>query len=69
MTPLGAGLVFLIGFFVINTDEETWHPGLVDGLKVMPLHQHNGENIALVKWAPHTVFNPHKHWDGEEIFG
>ncbi|MDC0644906.1 cupin domain-containing protein [Alphaproteobacteria bacterium] len=53
--------------FVINTNEATWHPGLVYGLEVMPLHQHDGENIALVKWAPHTVFNPHKHWGGEEI--
>jgi anti-sigma factor ChrR (cupin superfamily) len=33
----------------------------------MPLHQHDGENVALVKWAPNTQFNPHKHWGGEEI--
>ena len=34
----------------------------------MPLHQHEGETIALVKWEPNTQFNAHKHWGGEEIF-
>lgn len=53
---------------VKNTNEEDWHQGLVDGLKVMPLHNHEVENIALVKWAPNTQFNPHKHFGGEEIF-
>ncbi|RVU85941.1 cupin [Leucothrix sargassi] len=52
----------------INTNTNEWLPGLVDGLQVMPLHQHINENVALVKWAPNTVFNPHKHWGGEEIF-
>ncbi len=53
---------------VINTQNQPWHQGLVDGLKVMPLHEFKGEQIALVKWAPHTQFQPHKHWGGEEIF-
>ncbi|MEM1391261.1 MAG: cupin domain-containing protein, partial [Pseudomonadota bacterium] len=26
------------------------------------------EGVALVKWEPGTVFNPHRHWGGEEIF-
>jgi anti-sigma factor ChrR (cupin superfamily) len=51
----------------VNTSAQTWHPGLVDGLTVMPLHQHEGENVALVKWAPNTQFKAHKHWGGEEI--
>ena len=25
-------------------------------------------NTALVRWAPGTVFNPHRHHGGEEIF-
>ena len=53
--------------FSTNTNAKSWHPGIVDGLSVMPLHQFENENIALVKWDPHTQFNPHKHWGGEEI--
>jgi anti-sigma factor ChrR (cupin superfamily) len=34
----------------------------------MPLHSYGTENVALVKWAPGTEFQPHKHWGGEEIF-
>ncbi|MEL0172828.1 MAG: cupin domain-containing protein [Gammaproteobacteria bacterium] len=51
----------------INTNNETWLPGLVDGLSVMPLHHFKTEHAALVKWAPNTIFNPHQHWGGEEI--
>ena len=50
---------------IINTNTAAWHPGLVDGLHVMPLHE--GEHVALVRWAPHTQFQPHSHWGGEEI--
>jgi anti-sigma factor ChrR (cupin superfamily) len=52
---------------VIQTLEEIWHPGMVKGLQVMPLHQFETEHAALVKWAPNTRFNPHRHWGGEEI--
>lgn len=51
----------------INTANEAWLPGLVDGLSVMPLHEHEHEHVALVKWAPNTSFNTHQHWGGEEI--
>lgn len=52
---------------IIDTNKQQWLPGLVDGLMVMPLHEYEGEHVALVKWAPHTVFSPHKHFQGEEI--
>lgn len=52
---------------VIDTRTSAFLPGLVDGLSVLPLHQAEGENVALVHWAPNTVFNPHRHWGGEEI--
>lgn len=52
---------------VIRTQEAEFLPGLVDGLSVLPLHQVEGENVALVRWAPNTQFNPHRHWGGEEI--
>lgn len=52
----------------INTQESEWHQGMVNGLTVMPLHEHQSEHVALVKWAPNTQFNGHRHWGGEEIF-
>ncbi|KZY64665.1 cupin [Oleiphilus sp. HI0071] len=52
----------------IDTHATCWLPGLVDGLSVMPLHEFEGEHIALVRWAPNTIFNPHRHWGGEEVF-
>lgn len=52
----------------IDTSASTWHPGLVPGLSVMPLHEFDGVGTALVHWAPNTIFNPHVHPGGEEIF-
>ena len=52
---------------VLNTQQADWLPGLVDGLAVLPLHEHNGDNTALVRWAPNTHFNSHTHPGGEEI--
>ncbi|MCH1449196.1 MAG: cupin domain-containing protein [Litoricolaceae bacterium] len=51
----------------IHTQESNWLPGLVSGLKVLPLHQYESEHVALVRWAPNTQFNPHVHFGGEEI--
>lgn len=53
---------------VIDTTAQAWRPGLVKGLQVMPLAEFGGEHTALVRWAPNTFFNPHRHWGGEEIF-
>jgi anti-sigma factor ChrR (cupin superfamily) len=52
----------------IDIQRSSWRQGLVDGLQVMPLHEFQGEHVALVRWAPNTLFNAHKHWGGEEIF-
>ncbi len=52
---------------VLKTQQANWLPGLVDGLSVLPLHEHNGVNTALVRWAPNTQFNSHTHPGGEEI--
>ena len=53
---------------MIDTQNSPWQQGLVDGLTVLPLHEFKGEHAALVQWAPHTQFQVHKHWGGEEIF-
>lgn len=51
----------------IDTHNAQWHPGLVPGLSVLPLHSYGTENVALVKWEPGTKFQTHRHWGGEEI--
>jgi anti-sigma factor ChrR (cupin superfamily) len=52
----------------LDTHQAHWSPGLVDGLTVLPLHAYGTEQVALVKWAPGTQFQTHRHWGGEEIF-
>lgn len=52
---------------VIDSNQAQWRPGLVPGLQVLPLHQHGTEHVALVRWAPGTYFNVHRHWGGEEV--
>lgn len=51
----------------INTREQQFRPGLVEGLEVLALHDFEAEHVALVRWAPHTQFSQHRHWGGEEI--
>jgi anti-sigma factor ChrR (cupin superfamily) len=51
----------------VDTHAAPWQPGLVPGLAVLPLHEHDGVSTALVRWAPDTRFNPHHHPGGEEI--
>ena len=53
---------------VIDSRATPWHQGLVDGLEVMPLHAFGVEHVALVRWAPGTLFKRHMHPAGEEIF-
>jgi len=52
----------------IDTQAAQFRPGSVAGLTVLPLHEFGTENVALVRWAPNTQFNPHTHWGGEEIY-
>ncbi len=52
---------------VINTKTACWYQGMVPGLNVMPLMQ-QGSGSTLVRWAPKTYFNQHRHYGGEEIF-
>jgi anti-sigma factor ChrR (cupin superfamily) len=52
---------------VIHTDTQNWQTG-IGGLEVMPLHSFEGEHTALVKWPKNEVFQPHRHFGGEEIF-
>lgn len=51
----------------VDTRSAAFRPGLVPGLSVLPLHEHQGVSTALVRWAPNTQFNMHTHPGGEEI--
>lgn len=50
----------------IDTARTPWLPGQ-GRLQVMPLHEFEGEHVALVKWPAGERFVPHRHWGGEEI--
>lgn len=52
---------------IVDTNSAPWFQGMVPGLTVMPLMR-QGTGSTLVRWAPQTYFNPHKHYGGEEIF-
>ena len=52
---------------LIDTNTAEWLQGLVPGLTVMPLMR-QGSGSTLVRWAPNTYFNPHRHYGGEEIY-
>ncbi|MEO7065533.1 MAG: cupin domain-containing protein [Rhodanobacter sp.] len=52
---------------VVDTRASSWLPGMVPGLSVIPLHEFSTEHTALVRWAPGTFFNPHRHYGGEEV--
>lgn len=52
----------------VETRNASWQPGLVAGLSVMSLHSFGVEHTALVNWQPGTLFNPHTHPGGEEIY-
>jgi anti-sigma factor ChrR (cupin superfamily) len=51
----------------INTHRSNWLPGHGE-LQVLPLHEHQGEQVALVRWPAGTTFQPHSHSGGEEIY-
>jgi anti-sigma factor ChrR (cupin superfamily) len=53
---------------VVDVQNSEWRQGMVSGLSVLPLSEFKGEHSALVRWQPGTVFNPHRHWGGEEIY-
>lgn len=52
---------------IVDTNSAQWFQGMVDGLTVLPLMR-QGTGSTLVRWAPQTYFNPHRHHGGEEIF-
>ncbi|NCF19281.1 MAG: cupin [Haliea sp.] len=52
---------------VIDTNSAEFQPGQ-GNLQVLPLHQHGGEQVALVHWPAGERFQEHSHFGGEEIY-
>ena len=52
----------------LDTRTTKWSPGLVPGLSVLPLSSFGTQSTAMVRWAPGTRFQPHRHFGGEEIY-
>ena len=52
---------------VIDTCSEPFRPGS-GNLQVLPLHQHESEQVALVRWPAGEHFQAHTHFGGEEIY-
>lgn len=52
---------------VIDTRSTPWLPGS-GNLLVLPLHNFNSEQVALVRWPAGEQFNEHSHFGGEEIY-
>ncbi|MET1256598.1 cupin domain-containing protein [Aliikangiella maris] len=50
----------------VDTKTSPWQQG-IGSLDVMSLHRFEGEHVALVKWPAGEVFEPHRHFGGEEI--
>ena len=50
------------GRLVINFRHEKWYAGMVAGLSVLPLSEFATQHTAMVRWAPETYFNPHRHY-------
>ncbi len=51
----------------VNTHEGNWIAG-EGNLMVLPLHEFQGEVVALEKWPAGEVPEPHHHPGGEEIY-
>jgi anti-sigma factor ChrR (cupin superfamily) len=51
----------------IDSRVAAWRPGQVEGLTVLPLHEHGGVTTLLERWAPGTRVPAHTHPGGEEI--
>ncbi|MDC0598428.1 cupin domain-containing protein [Gammaproteobacteria bacterium] len=52
----------------INTKESEWLAEGNGGIKVLPLHQHNSEQVLLVDWSANEDYARHKHNKGEEVY-
>jgi anti-sigma factor ChrR (cupin superfamily) len=53
--------------FAIDTTTADYRPAATPGLEYLPLHEYDGERVALIRWAPDTPVERHEHKKGEEV--
>jgi anti-sigma factor ChrR (cupin superfamily) len=51
----------------IDTNTGDWTPSRAEGVQLMPLHRHDDEQVALIRFDPDTVYPMHAHEGGEEV--
>lgn len=54
--------------FAIDTNVATWQPGEHPGTASQHLHQYGAERVMLVRWAPESASESHRHAGGQEAF-
>ncbi len=54
--------------FAVDTAGAEFEPGAADGIEILSLHEYGTERVVLIRWAPNTAFDQHKHKRGEEVF-
>ena len=52
----------------VDTGAAEWQPTGLDGLRIMHLHKHESEKVALLDWSANTPVPEHVHRGGEEVF-
>jgi anti-sigma factor ChrR (cupin superfamily) len=53
---------------IIDTRHADWPLQPAPGFEAMPLHRFRNERVFLIRWAPNTSFEEHRHHGGEEVF-
>jgi anti-sigma factor ChrR (cupin superfamily) len=53
--------------FAIDTTTAEFRPMPTRGIEYLPLHEYEGERVALIRWAPDTPVERHEHKRGEEV--
>jgi anti-sigma factor ChrR (cupin superfamily) len=53
--------------FAIDTTTADYRPAATPGIEYLPLHEYDGERVALIRWAPDTPVERHEHKKGEEV--
>lgn len=54
--------------FAIDTNNSEWRAGSRTGIEVQRLHEYGAERVGLVRWAPNTEAEVHRHAGGEEVY-
>ncbi|MEI4233143.1 cupin domain-containing protein [Roseovarius sp. D22-M7] len=54
--------------FHVDTNRAEFQPGPAEGVEILPLHSAVNETVRLVRMAPGTRLEAHRHAGGKEIF-